>query len=363
MIRQHPSARLGDDQRTRQNVLARVRIAPAFPKSRKREDWRTLRIDKNVGLFFALLPGPFVKTRRRYDAAPAAIGAAKHRLLGDRFYARVERRRKLFQRLLPPIRHQAPTDAANKLTAPLCIMADHVDERSRRDVVASLQVLRRADDAQEGVYLLPRVMLGESSADDSALPAFSATNADPYSAIASTLADGRRLSLCLTEGILPKHDLTAEELRRVLHYNPNAGDFTWLVARRASEVGKRAGGVRPDGYIHIGISGRRYLAHRLAWLYMTGGWPTEQIDHIDRDRSNNSWLNLRLATNSQNQGNRLAISGIRGVYFDKDREKWRAQIVVGNRNTHLGIFATADEAREAYNKAGNEYWGEYFRAA
>jgi HNH endonuclease/AP2 domain len=162
---------------------------------------------------------------------------------------------------------------------------------------------------------------------------------------------------------LLKHGLTADDLRRVLNYNPNTGEFTWLIARRASEVGTRAGCIRADGYSQIGIGGSRYLAHRLAWLYMKGVWPSEQIDQIDRNRSNNSWLNLRPATNTQNQGNRLAVSGIRGVYFDKGCQKWRAQIFIDNHPKHLGVFATANEAREAYNKAGNAHWGEYFRAA
>jgi len=121
--------------------------------------------------------------------------------------------------------------------------------------------------------------------------------------------------------------LTQERLKHLLHYNPDTVVFTWLSKpSRRINSGSIAGRIKPKkGYVEIGISGRIYLAHRLAWLYIYGTWPKEQVDHINGIRNDNRIKNLRLATTSQNQWNKKMqknnTSGIKGVSWDNQRGK------------------------------------------
>ncbi|EBG0278359.1 HNH endonuclease [Salmonella enterica subsp. enterica] len=149
--------------------------------------------------------------------------------------------------------------------------------------------------------------------------------------------------------------LTRERLMEVLDYDKETGIFTWkkkLSARGA--VGKKAG-TTSYGYNAINIDGVRYFAHRLAWLYIYNEWPKKEIDHIDRNRSNNSISNLRDVSrivNALNTGERSDSStGIKGVTFCKQRKKWQAQINLSGKNVTLGRFETIDEAAIAYKAA------------
>lgn len=124
--------------------------------------------------------------------------------------------------------------------------------------------------------------------------------------------------------------VTAEELRAVLSYEAETGQFIRLQATLRSPAGSIAGTPHGEGYSVIRVNGRLYLAHRLAWLWMTGEWPTE-IDHRDRNRSNNRWANLREVTRTQNNYNAGRrsdnTSGFRGVYRNRGRGKpWRARV-------------------------------------
>lgn len=162
--------------------------------------------------------------------------------------------------------------------------------------------------------------------------------------------------------------LTAERLRTLLHYCPETGAFRWLVSNSARRpAGSAAGELKPSGYILIGINGWRYRAHRLAWLYVTGEWPQVQIDHRDNDRSNNKWLNLRPADNAQNQANakrpKNNTSGFKGVFWNKQRQKWAAKINPDRRQVHLGFFADPKEAHAAYCRGAEKFFGEFARAA
>lgn len=161
-----------------------------------------------------------------------------------------------------------------------------------------------------------------------------------------------------------------KELRRMLNYDPATGVFTWLVKpNRNIRVGSVAGcfGKGSPGYCYIKIGGRDYLAHRLAWLYMTGEWPTEQIDHRDTDRLNNQWRNLRAANRSQNKANGKRqinnTSGFKGVYWDARYRKFCARIRVNGKTIHLGYRITAEEAHALYVAAALEHYGEFARAA
>lgn len=162
--------------------------------------------------------------------------------------------------------------------------------------------------------------------------------------------------------------VSAERLRAVLRYEPDTGDFFWRSDVMCYGGGKPAGsiaGLTSKGRHYIGIDGRRYAAHRLAWLYMTGEWPTE-IDHKNQDATDNRWANLRLATRSQNNANvglkSHNTSGLKGVSWDRDRQLWKAQISVQTKRRMLGRFPTKEEAHAAYVAAAVDAFGDFARA-
>lgn len=153
--------------------------------------------------------------------------------------------------------------------------------------------------------------------------------------------------------------LNANRLRELLHYNPDTGVFTWRArngrgANANNSEGAPAGSMHSKGYIVITVDGHHgYKAHRLAWLYMTGEWPTRQIDHEDTVRNNNIFTNLRLATLNQNAQNRKRPSrnnksGYLGVSWDKKQEKWAATLCINGKNKRLGRFKSPEEASAAY---------------
>ncbi len=156
--------------------------------------------------------------------------------------------------------------------------------------------------------------------------------------------------------------LTAQRLREVLDYDPATGIFHWK--RRSGNV---AGFHSGYGYQQIGVDGTTYLAHRLAWLWMTGSWPTADIDHADRNGMNNRFSNLRVASKSQNKINGRKYSnntsGHRGVTWRAERQKWRAIILCHGKRVYLGLFGNIDEAAAAYTKAAETHYGEFARRA
>jgi len=161
--------------------------------------------------------------------------------------------------------------------------------------------------------------------------------------------------------IYPKH----QELMEILAYDPDSGVFTWLQKpNRNIVIGSHAGWVGPDGYFRVGINGKKLLAHRLAWLYMTGWLPRNSIDHINGRRDDNRWSNLRLADKyeqAHNEGIRKSNStGKKGVYRN-GRSYCAAIRNRGSEVIHLGSFETLDEAAHAYNKAAIRLHGEFAR--
>lgn len=160
--------------------------------------------------------------------------------------------------------------------------------------------------------------------------------------------------------------LTREELKRCLSYDPETGVFTWAFrARNSIKIGDVAGSMSRSGYQYIGINGKRYLAHRLAWLYVQGVWPENDVDHINRIKTDNRIANLRDATKSQNLGNsktsRKNTSGVKGVCWHRHIRKWQATIHMHGKNRHLGYFATREAAAEAYRAAAENHHGEFAR--
>jgi hypothetical protein len=150
--------------------------------------------------------------------------------------------------------------------------------------------------------------------------------------------------------------LTQSQLKELLHYDPDTGIFTNLVTRNGRAlIGDQAGYLRPTGYVIITLNYKRYRAHRLAWLYMYGVWPKDQLDHINRVSHNNRIANLREVSNSENQQNSGIqtnnTSGHKGVSWIKGRRKWHAKIRLNNNFIHLGIFINLDDAVAARKQA------------
>jgi hypothetical protein len=163
-----------------------------------------------------------------------------------------------------------------------------------------------------------------------------------------------------------KSTLTAERLRHLLDYNLKSGVFTWRIAPSPQvKPGDIAGTPNEKGYIRIKIDGTRYRAHRLAFLHKEGHWPKGQVDHINGERGDNRWDNLRLATPSQNQWNkgpqRNNTSGFPGVHQHKRTGKYIARLKYKGRPIHLGSFTTAREASKARELTAKALRGEYYR--
>lgn len=160
--------------------------------------------------------------------------------------------------------------------------------------------------------------------------------------------------------VLGQPILTAERAREVLSYDPESGVLTWRVSRPGTSAGTVAG-TFCEGYLQVQIDYRFYRAHRVIWLMVTGEWPTHNVDHRNRKRADNRWLNLREATPLQNARNkspsRANTSGVVGV--SRAGRKWGAYIGLDNRIIHLGCFEAKDDAVEARCRAEQHYFGEF----
>lgn len=148
-------------------------------------------------------------------------------------------------------------------------------------------------------------------------------------------------------------ELTQQRLKELLHYDAATGLFRW---RHGDAPSKRlpwsmAGRSNEKGYVIIDVDERQYRAHRLAWLYTHGRWPSDQLDHINGFPFDNSIRNLREVDNKQNHEN-VAVSrgnttGYRGVSWDKSRQKYLAKVTHNYKTINVGRFNTAEEAGAA----------------
>ena len=157
--------------------------------------------------------------------------------------------------------------------------------------------------------------------------------------------------------------LTQKELKELLHYNPETGVFTWLVSEKKVKVGHSAGYVcKTTGYVEIRLC-KKFKAHRLAWLYMTGEWPRKGIDHINGIKDDNRWVNLREATQRQNLYNKGSIKGSsskhKGVSWCKWAKKWVVRARGPAKHLNLGYFNCEHEAALVYNQFALKHHGEY----
>jgi hypothetical protein len=150
------------------------------------------------------------------------------------------------------------------------------------------------------------------------------------------------------------HDLVKERF----DYDEKTGILTWKKCHLPNFVGKKAGHIRKDGYVHVHFKSSHHLAHRLIWLYVHGQHASTFIDHINRNRLDNRIENLRLVTTKQNNENKSKSqnksSKFKGVSFRKDVQKWTAQICSNYKHKHLGYFDTEELAYASYLKASKE---------
>lgn len=151
---------------------------------------------------------------------------------------------------------------------------------------------------------------------------------------------------------------TYDRVHSLLRYDRNSGELFWRV-RMSNRVkaGHKAGSVNKSGYVQIGFDGHRFWAHRLVFFMQTGSWPTEEIDHIDGNKLNNAWSNLRECSRQENAQNRknvpstnaLGVLGVRRV-----GNRFRSAIEVDGKSIHLGYFSSAEEASAAYLSAKSD---------
>lgn len=156
--------------------------------------------------------------------------------------------------------------------------------------------------------------------------------------------------------------VTQKRLRELFDYNEDTGLFTRISPVKKANVGDIAGARAKNGYITISVDCKRYYAHRLAFIYMTGDCP-KTVDHIDRNRANNRWSNLRESTAQLQEANKEKCQGntskYKGVSFKSKIGRYVARLKVDGNEIYLGCFADEDNAARAYNTAAIEAFGKY----
>lgn len=160
--------------------------------------------------------------------------------------------------------------------------------------------------------------------------------------------------------------IDADRLRELLRYDPETGEFWWKVRGFGRQMGRPAGCIsKSTGHRYITIDGVIYLGSRLAWLYMTGEWPKNEVDHEDLCPGNNRWGNLREATRSQNKGNsglsKANTSGLKGVRFEQGA--WRARIKFQGKSYCAGRYPTPEAAKKAHDALARNLFGDFARSA
>lgn len=155
--------------------------------------------------------------------------------------------------------------------------------------------------------------------------------------------------------------MSLEEARRLFDYDPETGLLMWKIRTSSRvRVGEVAGSFHTRGYRRVQVNNERYLLHRLVWFIYYGAWPEDQLDHVNRDRTDNRIANLREVDHAENNKNKSMYmsntSGVVGVGWHRQSQKWQAGIKVGQKRIHLGLFDTFEEAVAA-RKAAEVLYG------
>lgn len=160
------------------------------------------------------------------------------------------------------------------------------------------------------------------------------------------------------------HLITQDYVQSLLTYNPNTGELRNAVDRNTrAPKNALAGSLTTDGYISVQLCGKKYQAHRLIWLYVTGEWPQQEIDHINRNRSDNRWVNLRVVTRLENSrntnGHTKSKSGVKGVAYVSSLKKWQVQMRVCGKTHYIGVYDTICEAANARADAERRLYADH----
>jgi hypothetical protein len=177
----------------------------------------------------------------------------------------------------------------------------------------------------------------------------------------------------MTDRPLPSPEL----LRKLLRYEPDTGKLYWLPREEKyfksyhsfttwnKRYAHKEAFTQKDssGYHQGAVLGTLHLTHRLIWAMQTGEWPSSAVDHIDRNRVNNRWANLRLATSGQNSANvksrANSSSKYLGIYWHKVAKKWVVFVCKNYERTRIGYFDCEEEAAKAYDAAALKTHGEF----
>lgn len=159
---------------------------------------------------------------------------------------------------------------------------------------------------------------------------------------------------------MSKSNLTQKELKSIFYYDPETGIFTRKIKlAQSSKTGEIVGVLTKSRHLKAAIRNKEYYLHRLAWFYMTGSWPKDQIDHINQNPGDNRFCNLRGVNNQENNKNQsLRItnkSGFTGINWDKETSKWTARIMINYKTLFLGCYEGLDDAIEARKEANIKY--------
>lgn len=175
---------------------------------------------------------------------------------------------------------------------------------------------------------------------------------DKYAAAKSRI--GHLCPMC-KESDLSLDTLTQVTLWSAFNYDPVTGDLVIARETHGKTIGDSATYAGSNGYLHISIQEKQFLAHRIIHLMMTGEWPEEHMDHINHVRTDNSWANLRQVSQKENNQNMPKSSnnssGVTGISLHKPTGKWRAYISRDSRQVHLGLFDSMSAAVDARNLA------------
>lgn len=174
-------------------------------------------------------------------------------------------------------------------------------------------------------------------------------------------ATGKASKRCHAEKVAA---ITQAQVQQAFDYDPETGVLKWknsLSVRAAN--GSVAGRPDKDGYLVVGLFTITLKVHRVIFLYMTGAFPKYEVDHINNDPADNRWSNLREATHTQNNWNtklkKHGTSGVKGVSWCNQKNKWRAHITVEGRQMSLGAFDEISDAEALVKMKRAEFHKEF----
>lgn len=149
----------------------------------------------------------------------------------------------------------------------------------------------------------------------------------------------------------------------LFEYHPDTGSLRWKTKKGRANIGDEVGWITIKGYREAKVNQVQYKVHRIIFMMMTGHWPDGEIDHKNGNKTDNSWINLRLCTHLENMHNQKMhsdnTSGITGVSWHKRIKKWQASIRHDNRTIHVGYFNSIEEARRARNEKEQTLWNGF----